>query len=340
MKKIAIVILNWNGDKYLRKFLPSVFEHTDLEDAEVVVADNGSTDGSVEMLRKEFPKTRIICLDKNYGFAEGYNLALKQVDAKYFVLLNSDVEVTKNWLAPMLEVMDSDPTIGAAMPKIRSYHHPENFEYAGAAGGFIDKFGYPFCRGRILNSLEADHGQYDSVIDVFWATGACMFVSADSFWKVGGLDGLFFAHMEEIDICWRLKNYGYRVVCVPTVSVYHVGGGTLPNNNPKKLYLNYRNNLLLLYKNLPSSSLVSTVLIRMVLDGMSGLVYLFTGRLKYFAAVLKAHFDFYQLLPHYRKERMKADGDMKRLNHKEMLSKSIVVSFFIRKKHSFESLNF
>ncbi|MDR1129512.1 MAG: glycosyltransferase family 2 protein, partial [Prevotellaceae bacterium] len=249
--KTAIVILNWNGKHFLEKFLGKVFDSisdSDMQNTKIIVADNASTDDSVEWVNAACPRAELILLDKNYGFADGYNKALKQVDAEYYVLLNSDIEVTDGWLSPLTEYMDSNPTVAACAPKLRAFNNPEFFEYAGAGGGFIDKYGYIFCRGRILDSIEKDNGQYDNVMHVFWATGAALMVRAALFHRAGGLDGEFFAHMEEIDLCWRLQLMGYKISNVPESVVYHVGGGALPNNSPRKLYLNYRNNLMMMAK--------------------------------------------------------------------------------------------
>ncbi len=251
MKQAAVVILNWNGKKFLEEFLPSVIKYSS-DAADIIVADNASEDDSVDFLKKNFPQVKIILNEQNYGFAEGYNKALSKVEAKYYILLNSDIEVSKDWIEPVISCMEKDEKIGACQPKIRSLHEPEMFEYAGASGGFIDKLGYPFCRGRLFHTLEKDNGQYDDKKEVFWATGACLFVRSDLYNKLGGLDSDFFAHMEEIDYCWRLKNYGYKVYVCPESIVYHVGGGTLPKAPYCKTYLNFRNNLTLLYKNLPS----------------------------------------------------------------------------------------
>jgi GT2 family glycosyltransferase len=336
--KVAVVILNWNGEKFLREFLPGVVSNSEHEGVEIVVADNGSTDDSVQLLRQNFPSVRLILFDKNYGFTGGYNRALNQIDAEYFVLLNSDVEVTPNWIFPIIKRFDEDNSIGAAQPKLLAYHQRTHFEYAGAAGGFIDKFGYPFCRGRIISQIEEDKGQYDAEAEIFWATGACLFVRAEAFRKAGGLDEGFFAHMEEIDLCWRFKNMGYKNLCIPSVKVYHVGGGTLPNNNPRKLYLNYRNNLLLLYKNLPAENLFFIIFTRMLLDGMSGSIYILQGKFAFVAAVFKAHMDFYKLLPNYRKIRKAQAKQIKQLHHPERFKFSIVWKFFIQKKRLFSEI--
>ena len=334
--KIAIVILNWNGERYLKKFLPSVIKYSKSEDIEIIVADNGSADNSVSVLENDFSEVKLILFDKNYGFTGGYNKALQQIDATYFVLLNSDVEVTENWISPIIEMMDSDNTIASAMPKILAYNNKKQFEYAGASGGYIDKFGYPFCRGRILDKTEEDKGQYDDVKDTFWASGAAMFVRADLYKQFGGLDNDFFAHMEEIDLCWRFKNAGYRVVINPECVVYHVGGGTLPNNNPHKIFLNYRNNLLLLLKNLPRHKIFPVIFSRLILDGLSGIVYLVSLKFSFFLAVIKAHFSFYLQIRRTLKKRK--NQNFKTINHKEIYQKSIVFSYFLRKKDTFDKL--
>ncbi len=336
--KTAIVILNWNGKNFLEQFLPSVVENSQEEGTQIFVADNGSSDDSVDFLKKKYPEIQLILLDKNYGFAEGYNRALNLIDAKYFVLLNSDIKVTPNWISPIIEVMDENTNIAAAAPKLRSYLDKTKFEYAGAAGGYIDKFGYPFCKGRIISVLEEDSGQYDGISDVFWASGACLFVRSDLYKKLGGLDNDFFAHMEEIDLCWRLKNQGYSIKNVNTVHVFHVGGGTLPNENPRKIFLNYRNNLLLLLKNLPKRRLIPAIFTRLILDGMSGTVYLLNGKFRFFLAVIKAHFAFYAWIPKYIRKRMNLTKI--ETKHSETYNKSIVMSFFLRKKKTFDKLDF
>ena len=267
MDKIAVVILNWNGCDMLRSFLPSVVRFSEVDGAVVYVADNGSTDASVAMLRREFPSVHLILLEENHGFADGYNLALKQVEAEYVVLLNSDVEVTEHWLVPLAEYMDAYPETAACQPKIRSWRNKGQFEYAGAAGGFIDRYGYPFCRGRIMGVVEEDKGQYDTVIPIFWATGAALFIRLADYREAGGLDGRFFAHMEEIDLCWRLRARGRQLACIPQSVVFHVGGATLKKENPRKTFLNFRNNLVMLYKNLPQEDLASVMRVRARLCG-------------------------------------------------------------------------
>lgn len=277
MKKVAIVILNWNGKKMLRRFLPSVVERSG-DDAEVIVADNASTDGSMEMLREEFPSVSTIVLDRNYGFADGYNRSLRQVDSDYYVLLNSDVEVTEGWLNRLVEFMDAHPEAAACQPKLLAEHRRTQFEYAGASGGFLDRYGYPFCRGRIFDTLEEDEGQYDDVCEVLWATGACLMIRRSDYWRVGGLDARFFAHNEEIDLCWRLHNLDRHIYCVPTSIVYHVGGGTLPKGNPMKTFLNFRNNLTMLYKNLPAADLKHVMRVRCLLDYVAAMKSLIADR--------------------------------------------------------------
>lgn len=292
MDKIAVVILNWNGCEMLRSFLPSVVACSEADGAVVYVADNGSTDLSVEMLQQEFPSVRCLVLSQNYGFAEGYNRALKLVDAEYVVLLNSDVEVTEHWLRPMADYLDAHPEVAACQPKIRSWRQKQMFEYAGAAGGFIDCYGYPYCRGRVMEVVEEDKGQYDTVRPVFWATGAALFIRLKDYQETGGLDARFFAHMEEIDLCWRLRARGRGLVCVPQSVVYHVGGATLKKGSPRKTYLNFRNNLLMLYKNLPESELRSVMRARFWLDYVAALSFLLKGQVADARAVVRARRDF------------------------------------------------
>ena len=299
--KVAVVILNWNGKSFLEKFLPTVLKFS--PNAQIIVADNQSSDDSVAFLKKEFPQVSIILNPSNDGFAKGYNIALKQVQAQYYVLLNSDVEVTDNWINPIIELMDSNPKIAACQPKILDYTHKTKFEYAGAAGGYIDKYGYPFCRGRLFNVLEEDKGQYNSTKEVFWATGACMFVRAEAFWKVGGFDDDYFAHMEEIDVCWRMKNIGYQIYVEPQSTIYHVGGGTLNKLSPRKTFLNFSNNLMTLTKNASPRFLFFKIIYRMILDGVAAFKFLFEGNGSHFFAVIKAHFSFYKHLPSTLKKR-------------------------------------
>ena len=305
MKRVAVVILNYNGAEMLRTFLPGVVEYS--PEAEVVVADNASTDDSVEVVQRLFPTVKLIRLERNWGFADGYNKALEQVDAEYSILLNSDVEVTKGWIAPMLAALEADSNVVACQPKILDYKRKTHFEYAGAAGGFIDRYGYPYCRGRIFDTLEEDKGQYDTVCDISWATGAALMIRTAEYRAAGGLDGRFFAHMEEIDLCWRLRARGRRILCVPQSTVYHVGGATLSKSNPKKTYLNFRNNLLMLYKNLPQEELPSVMRMRCLLDYVAALKFLLTCGFGDFKAVLRARRDYRKMRDSYamvRKENL------------------------------------
>lgn len=291
--ELAIVILNWNGAAMLRKYLPSVVEHS--KGAEVIVADNASTDNSLAVLAELFPSVRTIVLEKNWGFADGYNKALEQVEAEYYLLLNSDVRVEAGWLDAMMDYMRKNGDVAACQPKLLSDVRPDTFEYAGACGGFIDRYGYPYCRGRVMNTTERDRGQYDTVMEIMWATGACLLIRSKDYWNAGGLDGRFFAHNEEIDLCWRLNLMGRRVVCVPQSRAYHLGGGTLPKGNPRKTYLNFRNNLTMLYKNLPEGELQHVMRIRTMLDYLAAFQMLILGRsLGDFKAVIRARRDFKQ----------------------------------------------
>ena len=292
-KLVSVVILGWNGKKFLEKFLPSAVNYTNKPEYEVVYADNLSSDDSVAYVRENFPTVRIIQNPSNRGFAAGYNECLKQINTKYYVLLNQDVEVTENWLDNLVLLAESDEKIAAVQPKIRSYKNPEYFEYAGAAGGMMDWIGYAFCRGRIFDTMEKDNGQYDDSIDIFWASGASMFVRSSAYWEAGGLDPDFFAHQEEIDLCWRMKNLGYRIVYQPKSMVFHVGGGSLPQGNPTKTFLNFRNNMMMLYKNLPLSELLWKMPFRFVLDWVAAIYSLSKNKnTKDVKAIFKAHSDF------------------------------------------------
>lgn len=301
--RCAIVILNWNGADMLRRFLPSVIQHTTLPDCQIIVADNGSTDNSLNVLQSEFPEVQTIPLPQNYGFAEGYNQALRNIDAQYCVLLNSDVAVTNNWLEPLLDYLDEHPRTAAVQPKIRSFNNPTCFEHAGAAGGQIDLLGYPFCRGRILDRTETDNGQYDTITECFWATGACLCLRTQLYKDLGGLDADFFAHMEEIDLCWRMQSRGYRVACIPQSVVYHLGGGSLPYGNPRKTFLNFRNNLLMLYKNVPTPRRLWLMPIRFVLDWTAALNDLLHGRTDNALSIIRARRDYHRLKPIFRPKR-------------------------------------
>jgi len=330
---VSVVILNWNGQKFLEKFLPSVIAHSGL--AKIIVADNDSSDDSVDYLKQNFPTIELIINQENGGYAKGYNDALKKVDSKYYVLLNSDIEVTKDWLNPLVELMDADDNIAACQPKLRAYHNQEEFEYAGASGGYIDKWGYPFCRGRVFGHLENDHDQYADAVEVFWASGAAMFVRASAYWQVDGLDEDFFAHMEEIDLCWRLKNLGYKIMVEPKSVVYHVGGGTLPKNSPRKTYLNFRNNFYLLYKNLPKDSFLKVFAFRLIWDGIAGIKFLAEGHWRDTLAVIKAHFHFYGNIRKNKKKRKALSQ-----NHvSQIYQKNIVFEHFVRRKNRFSDLD-
>ena len=338
--QIAIVILNWNGQKLFDDFLPSVIQHSTSDNIEIFIADNGSTDNSLEHVKKFYPSVKIIDLNNNYGFAEGYNQVLQKVDADYFVLLNSDVKVTENWIGQCISRFEENEKIAVVQPKILSYREPKYFEYAGAAGGFIDKFGYPFCRGRILNRIEEDLEQYDQPSPIFWATGACMFIKASAFKLAGGFDGDFWAHMEEIDLCWLLKNSGYKVVFQPLSVVYHLGGGTLSYGSPKKIYLNFRNNLWMLFKNLPKHQFKRIFIIRMILDGVAAIKFIVGFNFREFWAVVKAHSSFYRNLGTLIKKRKETQKLVAIKEHPEVYPKSIMWKFFIQKKRKFSELNF
>ncbi len=337
MTKTAVVILNWNGKELLERFLPVVLEYSRRADTEVIVADNGSQDDSVSFVGERFSSVRIIDLGYNYGFAGGYNRALEQVEAQYYVLLNSDVEVTAGWLEPLEAFMDEHPAAGACMPKIRSFREKEKFEYAGAAGGYIDRFGYPFCRGRIFNTLEEDRGQYDTPARIFWASGACMMVRAEVYHRLKGLDTDFFAHMEEIDLCWRMQRAGYEVYSLPQSVVYHVGGASLNEASPVKTYLNFRNDLFLLHKNLPRKRLKKVLFVRLVLDGVAALKFLAGLQVRHHLAVWKAHFYFWGHLRMLREKR-KQLASLSEGPVYGMYGKNIVYRYFIKGIRFFSEL--
>lgn len=329
----AVVILNWNGKELLKRFLPGVIKHTPGE-VEIIVADNGSHDRSLECLAKHFPSVRTIALEKNHGFAGGYNRALRQVDADYYVLLNSDMEVGEHWLEPCIELLENHPEVAACQPKIRSLKKRAYFEHAGAAGGFVDHFGFPFCKGRIFSGIERDEGQYDVAGRVFWATGAAMFIRAEAFIGAGGFDERFFAHMEEIDLCWRLQNSGYHIMSCPRSVVYHLGGGSLPASNPRKTYLNFRNSLWMLAKNMPARHFYPRIAVRFVLDGIAALKFLMQGHMQDSLAVFRAHLAFIQQFRKMRKpsrELPKALPDM-------LYKRSIVADYFLFRRKSFSDL--
>ena len=337
--KVSVVILNWNGCEMLRTFLPSVIQYSVGEDMEVCVADNGSTDASVDMLQTEFPSVRIILLEKNHGFADGYNLALAEVEAEYVVLLNSDVEVTEHWLEPMLHYLDEHPEVAACQPKIRSQRQKEYFEYAGAAGGFIDKYGYPFCRGRIMGEVEKDERQYDSILPIFWATGAALFIRRADYFAVGGLDGRFFAHMEEIDLCWRLRARGREIVCIPQSMVYHVGAATLAKENPHKTFLNFRNNLVMLYKNLPEKELREVMWAREVLDFIAALSFIFKGQSDNAREVFRANREFKRIRSSFATSRQENLQKMSLNPIPERRISSILWQFYARGCKRFSQLS-
>ena len=340
MPHVAVVILNWNGINFMKRFLPSVVEHTNPGLADIFVADNGSTDDSLIWLEQFYPQVKIIRLDRNWGFADGYNRSLKGLSYRYFLLLNSDIEVTPHWLDRLVELMESEPSVGACMPKIRSAFDPSLFEYAGAAGGYIDKWGYPFCRGRIFHFIEPDEGQYDSTVDIFWASGACLLIRSELYFAAGGFDSFFFAHMEEIDLCWRLKNLGYRIMIVHKSRVFHLGGGTLPKKNHRKTYLNFRNNIILLIKNLPPGKVIRILFVRIILDFVAAIYFLIKFDPGESFAVLKAYFSLLRncrMIIRIRKNTGTGSG---LLHHDEIFNGSIIWEFYIRRKRKFSQLRF
>lgn len=328
---VAVVILNWNGKDLLEKFLPSVVQYS--KTATVYVADNASTDDSVSFISQNFSSVKILQNSINGGYAKGYNQALKNLSESLFVLLNSDVEVTENWLEPIISEFKTNNSVVAAQPKILDYKNKEYFEYAGAAGGFLDKFGYPYCRGRIFNTLEKDLGQYNDIKEIFWASGACLFVKKDAFWAAGGLDEDYFAHQEEIDLCWRLQSKGGKVLYIGSSKIYHVGGATLAAVNPKKTFYNFRNSLFNLLKNVGGTRVFITIIMRMVLDAIAAFQFLLQGKPKHFMAILKAHGSFYAYIPKFIKKRKEYASKLKYFE-----VKSIVYQYFIKKKRFFEKL--
>lgn len=322
MKNIAVVILNWNGVQLLEQFLPTLIQYS--PEADIYVADNASTDTSIAFVQHNFPTVKIVQNDSNYGFAQGYNEALKHIDAPIYALVNSDIEVTENWLQPISTTFDKEPQTAIIQPKILDYKNKSYFEYAGAAGGFIDKYGYPYCRGRIFETIEKDYGQYDDECEIFWASGACFFIRSAIYKELNGFDNDFFAHQEEIDLCWRTINKGYTIKYNPKSVVYHVGGATLQQGNPKKTFLNFRNSLLMLTKNLPAASLFRILFFRMILDGIAGIQFLSQGKWVHFTAILKAHFSFYRLFSNTYKKRNAFQ------TKKYYKVKSIVFSYYIK----------
>lgn len=338
MAKVAIVILNWNGQKMLAKFLPNVIEYS-RQDAEIWVADNSSSDGSMHLLETQFPQVKTIVLEQNFGFAEGYNRALRQIEADYYVLLNSDVEVSHHWLTPLIEFMDSHPQVAACQPKLLAEYDKDSFEYAGACGGFLDKYGYPFCRGRIFGMVERDNGQYDYQQEILWATGACMMIRSADYWKAGGLDGRFFAHNEEIDLCWRLRLMGRKIYCIPESEVYHVGGGTLPKSNPMKTFLNFRNNLTMLYKNLSDKELSYVMRVRWFLDYLAAFEMLLLQRnWGDFKAVFKARKAFKEWRSSFDEERKRIQAQRVEEEIPQIFQTSILWQYYAKGVKNFKDL--
>ncbi|HAM85089.1 MAG TPA: glycosyltransferase family 2 protein [Butyricimonas virosa] len=332
-KRVAIIILNWNGEKLLREFLPSVVKNTNADLGRVVVVDNHSTDGSWICLEQEFPDVERVLFEENFGFAGGYNRAIEMIEVEYVVLLNSDVEVAPGWLEPLVAVLDRDEKVAAVQPKILAYRDKNKFEYAGAAGGYIDYLGFPFCRGRVMDTTEQDYGQYDDEVDVFWATGASLCIRRDVYRVAGGLDEAFFAHMEEIDLCWRLKNGGYTLKVVPSSVVYHLGGGSLPMNHPRKLFLNYRNNLLMLHKNLCAKQRKKIFFARVLLDTMAGGLFLLKGQWSNTRSVIRAYKAFREMRKVY-------PVPERSVSLSGIYPRSIVLDYFLRGKKKFSDLNF
>lgn len=328
--KVSIIILNWNGEKMLQQYLPSVIQHSQLPDTEIVVADNGSTDNSIHVAQQL--GCRVIKLDKNYGFAEGYNLAIAQTQSEYVILLNSDVEVTPGWIEPLIEYMDAHSDVAAVQPKVRSWLNKTQFEYAGAAGGYIDKLCYPFCRGRILSHVEEDHGQHDTIADIFWATGACLCTRTRLYKDLGGLDSEFFAHMEEIDLCWRMNSRGWRLACVPQSVIYHLGGGSLNYENPKKTFLNFRNSLLMIYKNMPDTHLYKVMMARFVLDIAASMHYLLSGKPANAWAVIQAWTDYCKRKKTFASKRQDNLNAASSPYPKTIAQRSILYDYYFRGK--------
>lgn len=336
MSRTAVVILNYNGEKLLPQFLPSVIQFS--TEAEVIVADNGSTDDSVRLLAQRFPDVRVIQLDGNYGFCGGYNRALQQVDADYYVLLNSDVAVTEGWLAPMVALLNTRPAVAAVQPKVLAWARKDTFEYAGAGGGFIDFLGYPFCRGRMFQSVETDSGQYDDARQIFWATGACLMIRRDAYHRFGGLDEDFFAHMEEIDLCWKLQRANLQVWYTGQSTVYHVGAGTLGYNSPRKTYLNFRNGLSLLYKHLAPGELAVILPARMMLDWVAAFMFLAKGEPGNFAAVARAHIHFIKQLPLTHKKRQALRAAYPVYARQTIYNRSVLLQYYLLNRKVFTQL--
>jgi len=332
---VAVVILNWNGKAYLEQFLPGILQ-SKYDNLQIIVGDNASTDDSVAFVQEKFPSVKIIRNEVNYGFAGGYNKVLERVDADYFILLNSDVEVTPNWIQPVIDLMESDTTIAAAQPKIKWYNDKNQFEYAGAAGGYLDIYAFPFCRGRLFNVYEQDKGQYNDTKEIFWASGAAFFIKSKCWKEAGGLDADLFAHMEEIDLCWRLKNLNYKIMYCPDTEVYHVGGGTLQTENPFKTYLNFRNNLIIMQKNLPAGDAVFRIFIRICIDFIAWWHFLLSGKPKFTMAVSRGHWHFLKSLIKTNKKRR--DFQKPYANHRGVFNNSVVWAFFIKKIKHFSDL--
>ena len=338
MEKVAIVILNWNGEQMLRTYLPTVLQYS-RDEATVYVADNASTDGSLALLKDTFPECQLIVLEKNWGFAEGYNKALSQIEAEYYLLLNSDIEVTHHWLTPMIEFMDYHPEVAACQPKLLSAFDHDCFEYAGASGGYLDRFGYPFCRGRIFDNVERDNGQYDYPAEILWATGAALMIRSKDYWEVGGLDGRFFAHNEEIDLCWRLRIKGRKIMCLPESYVYHVGGGTLPKSNPMKTFLNFRNNLTMLYKCLPQDELASVMRWRWLLDYVAAWEMLILKKnVGDFKAVYRARRAFKHWKNDFEKDRQDIQSSRKSEKIPERRRFSLLWQFYVKGRKTYAQL--
>ena len=345
--RIAIVILNWNGATMLEHYLPNILKYS--AGAEVIVADNASTDDSVKMLKRDFPDVRIIPMSRNWGFAGGYNQAFKVIETtnerenkkspEYYILLNSDVRVEEGWLQPLVEYMDQHPEVAVCQPKILSDVFPTRFEYAGACGGFLDKYGYPYCRGRIFNTIETDEGQYNDVKEILWASGACMMVRSQDYWDAGTLDRKFFAHQEEIDFCWRLNIMGKKIVCIPSSKVYHLGGGTLPKGNPKKTYLNFRNNLTMLYKNLPEKDLDHVMRVRFWLDYIAAFKELLTGKIGDFKAIIKARRDFYKWKAEFAVVRRQIQAFRQTKEDQNISNFSILQKYYIFRKKTYDKIS-
>ncbi|RMG16980.1 MAG: glycosyltransferase family 2 protein [Bacteroidetes bacterium] len=336
--KVALVILNWNGRHWLEKFLPSVTASV-YEPLELIVVDNGSTDDSLAFLQRHYPQIRRIAFSQNYGFTEGHNKVLPHIEAPYLLLLNSDVEVQPGWIAPLVEVMEADERVASVQPKVLAYHDRQYFEYAGAAGGYLDRFAYPFCRGRVFDVVEKDEGQYDQQQQVFWATGACCLIRRSVIDEIGLFEPRYFAHMEEIDFCWRAKNFGYKIMAQPASVVYHVGGGALPQGNPRKTYLNVRNSLATMYKNLPAAEIPFKIGVRLLLDGLWGLRSLMRGDFPTIWAIIRAHFHFYGHLPYWHKRRKQIYTLKKPTRHQAgYFPRSVVWQYFGRGKKTFAEL--